>query len=202
MGGVIIVFWNKKKSEKAIMALKEQLNINLYENGRYRDEKQNEYRVSISDKDDCLAVVNRKENGHFIAKEWFVYSKSAGWIKKAAMNRKQCIQLYKDTKPYYFESLLEEFGGNLPPEKEETAVLIICDEYLSSYMTRRYFGFSIKVLDDVFWARGESRTQAIYMPHRDSPPEDETAEERMARAKRIDSLVDQLTDVLKQKNSL
>ena len=193
------MFWSKKKSEKAIVALREQLGINVYENGRYLNEKRNEYQVSISDTDDCVAVVNRKENGRFVAKEWFIYSKSAGWLKKASMNREQCIKLYKDTKPYYFESLLEEFVGNLPPEKEESAALIICDEYLSSYMTRHYFGFSIKVIDDVFWTRGESHTQAIYMPHRDLPPQEETEEERIAREKRIDCLVDQLAQVLKNK---
>lgn len=77
------MFWKNKQREKAIRALKDQLGIDVYESGRYLDEKQNEYQVSISDKDDCIAVVNRKEKGRFIAKEWFVYSKSNGWIKKA-----------------------------------------------------------------------------------------------------------------------
>lgn len=191
--------FSKRKSDQAIDALKTQFNIDLYESGHFQTDRRNKYKVSISDTDDCIAVINRGRDNTLMAKEWYLYDKKSGqWIKKAALNRQQSVRLYMDTKPYYVKSLLEELGGHLTREKEDACSLIICDEYLSSYMTSHYFGFSIRVNDDYFWAKGSHRTEAIYMPHRSSPPEEETEEERIAREKRIDALVDQLADVIKK----
>lgn len=190
----------KSKRKKAVEALKTQFGIDLYASGHYNNEKWMEYSVHILEGYDFVAVINRKEAGKFVAKEWYLYNKSNGWVKKASMNRQQSIQLYADTKPYYISELLDDLGGKLTPEKEESACCIICDEYISSYMTRRYFGFSIKVCGDALWKKGTSHTQAIYMPHRDPPPEKETAEEYAARMARIDGLVDQLADLIKKKD--
>ena len=191
--------FGKRKRDQAIHALKTQFGIDLYESGHFQTDKRNKYKVSISDTDDCIAVINRARDNILIAKEWYLYdNKSDRWIKKATLDRQQSVQLYMDTNPYYVKSLLEELGGHLTREKEDACSLIICDEYLSSYMTSHYFGFTIRVNDDYFWAKGSHRTEAIYMPHRVSPPEEETDEERIAREKRIDTLVDQLTDVIKK----
>lgn len=191
--------FGKGKRDQAINALKTQFSIDLYESGHFQTDKRNKYKVSISDTDDCIAVINRARDNILIAKEWYLYDKKLDqWLKKAALDRQRSVQLYMDTKPYYVKSLLEELGGHLTREKEDACSLIICDEYLSSYMTSHYFGFSIRVNDDYFWAKGSYRTEAIYMPHRISPPEEETDEERIAREKRIDALIDQLADVIKK----
>lgn len=186
--------FGKSKEEKAIEALHSQLGIDLYESGSYSSEKYKEYAVSILKGYSFVAVVNRKSNGRFVAKEWYLYDKSAGWIKKASLNRQQSIQLYFETKPYYIKDLLEEQGGRLTPEQEENSCLIICDEYTSNYMTSRFLGFSIKVHDDVFWARGDEYTEATYMPHRAPPPREKTPEELA----RLDKLIDEVADLFKK----
>ncbi len=190
-------WFGKSKREKAIEAFKTQFGIDLYEGGHYNSEKWLEYGISILEGFDFVAVINRKAAGKLVAKEWYIYSKGDGWVKKASMDRQQSFRLYADTKPYYIAELLEDFNGKLPPEKEESACCMICDEYISSYMTNYYFGFSVKVCSDASWEKGSSHTQAIYMPHRDPDPRNETPTEYAARMKRLDELTDQLADLLK-----
>lgn len=184
--------FGKSKKEKAIEALRSQLGIDLYENGSYCSDKRKEYCVSILEGYSFVAVVNRKSNGRFVTKEWYLYDKSAGWIKKASLNRQQSIRLYFETKPYYIQDLLESQGGRLTPEQEDGCCLMICDEYISNYMTSRYLGFSVKVYDDVLWARGDGHTEATYMPHRSPPPREKTPEELA----RLDRLIDEVADLL------
>lgn len=192
--------FGKNKCQKAKEALKSQFGIDLYESGHYECDKWLEYSISISEKYDFVAVINRKEHGKFVAKEWYLYDKSSGWVKKASMDKRQSINLYAETMPYNMETVLEKYGNRLPQKEEEHYACIICDEYLSSYMTKHYFGFSIKVNSDFFWGKGTSHTQAIYMPHRDPNPNSETPEEYAARTAKSDSLIDELVrDILCEK---
>lgn len=189
--------FGRGKRERAVEAFRSQFGIDLYEGGHYNSEKWLEYGVSILNGYDFVAVVNHKEMGRLVEKGWYIFDRHKGWVKKAAMDRKQSLQLYADTKPYYYSEILEDFDGVLPAEKAESACCMICDEYISAYMTKRYFGFSIKVPADALWTRGTSHTQAIYMPHRDPDPRNESPTERAARMKRIDELVDQLANLVK-----
>ncbi len=111
------LFW-KSKDERAIEALRSQFGIDLYESGSYYSEKIKEYSVSIVNGYDFIAVINRKINGRFVAKEWYLYSRSKGWVKKGALNRQQSVQLYCDTQPYYTQDILKEHGGRLTGERE------------------------------------------------------------------------------------
>lgn len=160
-GGILMWLFGKKKAEKAREALRTQFGIDTSDN-----DVGGQYMFSISEGYDFVAVINRKEHGRFLAKEWYLYDSVDGWVKKASLNRKQSLQLYADTKPYYVQDTLEEQGGRLTPEDEEEFCLIICDEYISTHMTERYLGFKIRVLDDIFWNRGSWKTEAKYMPHR------------------------------------
>lgn len=184
--------FGKRKRDKAIDALKAQFGIDLYESGHYCNDKLGEYNVYILEGYDFIAVINRKSNGRFVAKEWYKFSKSNGWVKLATMDKQQSVQLYLDTQPYWMADELEKWGGKVPPDKAERLACAICDEYISSFMTQRYFGFSIHVSRDDGWRSGHSHTQAVYMPHRDPDPRNETPEEHAARMRRIDDATDAL----------
>lgn len=157
--------FGRKQAEKARNALRTQFGIDPKDT-----DVSGKYMFSISEGYDFVAVINRTENGRLIAKEWYLYNASQGWVKRASLNRRQSLQLYADTKPHYVQDTLDEQGGRLTLEDEENFSLIICDEYISTYMTEQYFGFKIKVLADIFWNRGEWNTDAQYMPHRRNKP--------------------------------
>lgn len=176
--------FGKSKEQKAIDSLHSQFGIDFYE----RDNHNKEYVVSVLKGYSFVAIINRKSDGRFVAKEWYLYDKSNGWVKKASLNRRQSMQLYFETKPYYIKDLLEEQSGKLTIEQEESCCLIICHEYTSNYMTSHYLGFSIKVHDDLFWERGEWYTEAIYMPHQSPPPKEKTASERAEFERVLDEI--------------
>lgn len=182
------LFW-KSKREKAIEDLKTQFGIDLYESGNYRCDKWQEYLVSILEGYDFIAVINQKENGVLVAKEWYKYKKSKGWVQLASMNCDESFHLYLDTKPYAYQ------GAKWTKKDIESAASMICGEYISTFMTEYYFNKSIRPFDDVSWGKGKSHTEAIYMPYRDPPPAEETDEEREAR---IDRIVDEMEDLINE----
>ena len=75
--------FSKRKSDQAIDALKTQFNIDLYESGHFQTDRRNKYKVSISDTDDCIAVINRGRDNILMAKEWYLLDKK-GSLKQAA----------------------------------------------------------------------------------------------------------------------
>ncbi|MFI3255149.1 MAG: hypothetical protein R3Y63_12575 [Eubacteriales bacterium] len=186
--------FGRNNQEKVLDTLKKQLGIDLYESGRYNRDKEMAYRVSISEKKQCIAVLNRFQEGKFLGKEWHIYEKSEGWIKKGTLNRVQCLKLYRDTKPYYIQSLLEDYNGQLTDEQQERMCLIICQEYLSSYCTSLYLNFKVRVDEDkMYWDDGKTRTEALYMPHRSPPPQPRTAEDLAKLDKLIDDMANHMT---------
>lgn len=108
--------FGKNKCQKAKEALKSQFGIDLYESGHYECDKWLEYSISILEKYDFVAVINRKEHGKFVAKEWYLYDQSSGWVKKASMDKRQSINLYAETMPYNMETVLEKYGNTLSTE--------------------------------------------------------------------------------------
>ncbi len=180
------------KRKRAIKALKEELGIDVYQSGTYQNEIEKKYSVHILDGYDCVAIINCIQNDRLISKDWYIYSWFSGWVKKGSMNRKQCIELYRDTNPYYVRGVLLESKNGMTPEFEESIARIICDEYMSTYMTQRYFHFSIDVTGDYAWMNGESVTEAIYMPKRMSDPAKRSAAEIERHNKEIDALAEEI----------
>lgn len=190
-------FFARRKKEKAIRRLKSQLGVDLYEKGTYNPEKSMTYSTHISEGDDFLIVLNRKKDDHLISKEWYLYDKKNGWAKMGSLTRKECFKLYVDTKPYYMQSVFEELGNKcVPTDRYEKMCSVILDEYLSSYMTQQYFGFSFKTYWDRYWKDGRGHTEAIYLPNRDPPPKKKTPEEEAEDEQHLNELIDELASLI------
>lgn len=158
-------FCKMNKRDKALAVFESQFGIRVYNNGEVIGEQYEKYAITLLPGYDFIAVLNRYENEKFFSKEWYKFQ-SEKWIKKASLNFNQSLEVYKDTKPEYINYILKKQNGVLTSEQKNHFSLLICDEYLSSYFTSYYFGFSIKVHSDIFWQRGEFPTEAIYMPYR------------------------------------